>query len=286
MGSAVLLLLVVAATVDVGVESSCPSPQQVDGQLQLLLPERSSHVANVTRAGALLSVTLLDAAGRALVHREVTSPERCEDAAELAATLIASWESDLRAQALELQTSVSEKPKPAIAWEAGAAGVASFAGSIAPGAFVYVSLAPEKWMVAGEAVVSMTGLRQLPLGPGFVRWRWTVGGLGLRARLLDRWVRLEVHAQGLLGSLDAEGVGYAGPRPPVRTVQLGVLGGGRASIPLGPVRLWLGAAVAGWLKSQHLEVGQLADPTGAPLARQTLPRLELLLMGGVSFGSK
>jgi hypothetical protein len=74
-----------------------------------------------------------------------------------------------------------------------------------------------------------------------------------------------------------DGVGFASSLSAVG-LDVGLGGGGRAALRLGPVAPFLGARMVGWLTPQSVQVTGLGGGVTA------LPRLEVLLEAGIALG--
>lgn len=290
------LLLPIGAAADLVEVSgtSCPSAAEVTERLQPLLPPgpagRRARVERVPsparpdgRAPAeLLRIELRDDGGRTLATRYLEAAAPCADLAAAAAVIIAAaWQAEVApapAEPIRLQRApAAAPPPPSLSYDVAAGFLLSFAGSdAAPGADLTVTLGRRGGRLGALAAFSGTGLRDLPLGPGSVSYTRLRLHLGARHRLSRGRLFADLHLAGLLGAVLVEGHGFTESYRSA-DLDLGLAGGVRVALRLGPLAPFLGVALAGWLRAQQVQV------TGLP-ETLTLPRFEVLPAVGVAVG--
>ena len=98
-GAVLVLYLLLAGAVEVESPSACPSAHAVAERLAVLLPATKDvpDRARLSRTGDKLSLELRRADGTAIAWRRLDARASCEDLAEAAAVMIATWETDLEA---------------------------------------------------------------------------------------------------------------------------------------------------------------------------------------------
>lgn len=270
-----------------GTPAACPGAAAVEARLLPLLPppeQRAPRLARISRRGAALLVELLDPSGRLLASRELPATAPCDDLAAAAAVVLgASWQAspppELPPLSLE-PTPVLRRPAPQRRpFELAASAFVSFAGAggdVAPGGLVETSLAPRGRRLGARLFLLGAGARETALGPGRAAWTRLALGAGPRYGLDKGRFFLALHAEGLLALTLVRGEGFPESLQSA-AADLGLGGGLRVGVRVGPLSPFLGGAVIGWLRPQRLEVAGL-------LASAELPRYEILLTGGVALG--
>jgi hypothetical protein len=274
---AALVALLVAGTVSVQSETSCPSAAAVETRLPALTspadgpPDR----ALIRHLGGMLTLTLVRADGSTVVERQLGALGSCEDLAGAAALVIAVWQAQEHA-AIPLASRIEPPRPPAarpLALEARSDVFASFAGAqVGPGATLSVSLWRQRWGLALS--LSGTTPREQALGRGRAAWSRPAIGFGPVRRLWAGWARVDLQVQALAGMTIASGTGYRQDAAPT-----GWTPGGAAGLYVS--HLWrklvvsVGAMGALW-GSQELLVSVSGD-------RQGLPRTELRAGAGLGF---
>lgn len=283
-----MLFLLLAGAVEVESPSACPAAQAVTDRLAVLLPATRDvpDRARLSRSGDRLSLELRRADGTAIAWRRLDAQAACEDLAEAAAVMIATWETELEAGRVPLPPPrIDREPAPvdksppleaAPAFPGWALGV-GFAASVAnraflPGVTIEVENGGARW--AARMVVTATESQEQTLGMGTARWNRLLfaAGPSLRFSVLD------VHAEAVGALVHVEGVGFAqvydeyGFDP-------GIGAGVRFSLRPAPLSPWIDVSGVGWLRKEELRVvgvdGQVA-----------LPDVDVLVSAGVSFGGK
>ena len=165
---------------------------------------------------------------------------------------------------------------PRVRWALSAGAVAALTGTAAAaGGELALSLAPARGGFSGRLSLLGVGPRQQPLGSGAASFTRVALALGPAYRWWrGRW-GLEAHAAALTALLVVHGVGFDVNRQAL-DFDVGLGGGARVLLRLGPVVSHLGVAVAGWLRTQTVRVDDLSTE---------LPRYDVLFVAGLGFGS-
>jgi hypothetical protein len=280
-----LVALLVAGGVELSAESDCPSAEAVANELRAIAGDAEAtgeRVVIVTDArGVALRLTGRD--GTLLAERVLPAGD-CAELARAAAVLIAAWRTEVRPTAPRLVLPPPKQPVP-IGFELGAGFTAALApGStndlFAAGGTLAASVGPRRGRLLARLAVTGLALRSLAVGTTTgAHARFTRAGLSagplVRFRpgrfLLDLFAELTaalVYADALGFPVNASSVGF----------DVGLGGGARAAIRAGPVAPFLGVRVAGWLTPQSVQVN------GAAGGKADLPRVDILLEAGISFG--
>ena len=307
--------------IDVRGDCTCPTPAEVSAALAGLLAAvpamRATATATVTATptaapadvldlidqNGAVSLRLSSAARERIAEKRLPASLSCDERARAAAIVVAAWEAHPAAvtgplarpvrialaptpvagappttSLARLQPLSPPPPAAPIEVELDAAALASLAGTtVSPAALVEATF----WR--GDAPLAL-GIGALAIGthttsvaPGRGTWR-RLGGL-IELQSISRWrtVQLGLHGGVALTALD-----IAGRSLPVTggAVYLdpGALLGARVRFRGGAVSPWLEATAASWPRTHLLYVDGAAAST-------PLPPFELLLGGGLSFGS-
>jgi hypothetical protein len=295
-----------AAAIAVRGESSCPAAGDVEARVRALLPASAADARNAAgvearleRSPGRLRIALLRPDGALAGERIIEGDHGCDELAEAAAVVVASWASDERAAldppALPVVPSLAARPAPAAAavaapaapparpaLELGGGVGASLAGAAAPAGLLSASWAPGTGRrVAARLTGLLTGTRDLTLPGGSARWRrWSLAlGPELRggAGRLDGRLELEPHAALAAAWLVVEGRGFqqaqrhgslvAGAEAGLR---LGLRGG-----RLRPLRPFLELAGCWW-------PGRSVAYQAPDSAETVLPAFELFMTLGIA----
>ena len=279
------LFALLAGGVEIEGATTCPTGAEVAERLRALVPDL--NVRNPDRAllrgdGRGLRIDLVDPGGSTLATRKLL-PAGCADLAQAAAVVIAAWESELRPPPAE---SVRALPPPLpprrAAVDLAGAFIASFAGaSFAPGGGASALVGVQRGRVWGRIAAAGFATRDLALGPGHASWTRAFASLGVAVRFRPSRFIIDLHGDALAALLYVKGIGYMSPSESY-DVDPGLGVGARAAVRLGPVALFLGGDVAGWLRAQTVRV--LAQ-NGTTAGLADLPRVEALLSAGLAWGS-
>jgi hypothetical protein len=262
--------------------STCPVPAAVEERLRTLLPASAPGVVRLTSEEAGLRVTLLRADGSAAGSRVFGGQHSCDELADAAAVVISTWQLD----AVEREHLPAAPPPqvvarapvaaPAWRWELGAGAGAGLSGAdLAPAALLLVGLSPfERLGLTARAHVS--GNRQTALPAGSGTWRRALLAAGPELRLTAGPTVAYAHAGVGLTWLNVSGRGFADARSHDDFV-VGLEGGLRLAWNRAGLRPWVDAGAALWPGRSVL----VQEPDQRSAA---LPRLEILLTLGLSFG--
>jgi hypothetical protein len=261
--------------------SSCPTPADVEQRVEKLETDRAeAPTATLETTPAGLDLELHDAEGRLIARRTMASNPSCEEQAEMAAVLLASWLSDLGAPSMTAQrlpdaapslAQAVESPKPPRgpspwSWEVGVGPTGSFDSSgFAPGVAVEAGVGPSQAAWTLHLMGAYEGPRQLAVGTGTVSWQdWQVG-LGASYAFSPRPYRFELMGYGLLADVDLSGAGFP-VNATSQSLQVGLNLGARLLLLEGEWHPWLGAGTTVWLRQE------LPVVVGTP-SSMTLPRV-------------
>jgi len=262
--------------------STCPTPAAVEERLRALLPAggRPDTVQLTSESGGL-RVTLVRADGSTAGSRAITGQHSCDELADAAAVVISTWQLEAveRERLPAPPPAVVTAPAPAPAspwrWELGAGAGAALSGpDLAPAALLLASVAPgERLGVTARAQVS--GNRSAVLMAGSAAWRRALLAVGPRVRFGGK-VLAEAHGGVGLSWLSITSRGFADARQHHDFVA-GLEGGLRLAWNRPGARPWVDACAAFW--PGRAVVYQEPDQSS-----KALPRLEILLTLGLSFG--
>jgi hypothetical protein len=258
--------------------AQCPSPDEVTRALASMPgTSQAGYIARLSAADAGLLVELVDEQGRVLRTRTLAGSAPCDELAAAAAVIISAWLGELRpppAAAVPLR----RRPRPSpVRWEIGAGFVAGLTGtSFAPGGILDAQVAPRHGRFGGRIALLGAAPRELSLGAGQARYARPMVQLGPDVRFEPWRMLLDLHAEASLAVLIVEGQGFTTSQRDL-DIDVGLGGGARAAIRIGPVAPFLGVSVLGWLRDQQVQVTGLGE-------RASLPRYELSFLAGVAFG--
>lgn len=272
--------------VSVDSATTCPSADEVEARLRLLLPPASGAPkrAHVTAEDGALHVHLDSADGAALGDRTVAvEAASCADRASVVAVVIAAWDAQHRAEDVQAPalprpagrpatpTTIIATPLPArapLSLEVSAGPALTLTSDgLAPAASASLAV----WRSRVGARLGLTGFlpRTRDVGSGNASWSRSGASLELGLRLGGPRARLDAHAGLVAGLLTARGSGFDVDHAATRLVP-GLIAGLDASRAVGPLILGLG--VTGSAFNQQVLID--ASSTAAPVAR-ALPRLQL-----------
>ena len=300
------LLVSLWLAMQIEVAGSCPSAQQIEGELATLLPPDfaadSSDRAVIAEDGESLTISLARADGRSAARRQLSRTGTCAEQAETVAVMLAVWEAQIHPEiSLRLD-------------RIGGRGAGRCGGAAAGRSRGRRSRdqrrrpPPERscrpWGRASSVRGSPTRSRRE--GASTPPWACRIGrcGRGSRSRVSEgtAWAsrparragggrtspsapttwfpsgaagRLALGAGGVVGVLTATGSGFSSDRT-ARSVDVGAEIMVRVELKLGVVRPWLGVGLLTWLRRQTVEV--TGEKTSA-----ALPRIEPLIALGADF---
>jgi hypothetical protein len=283
-----VLFLVLAGAVEVESGSPCPRAVDVAQKVAALLPAASKTVpdrARIERTGDRLQLELRRADGTPVAWRRLDAHAACEELAEAAAVMIATWETDLEAgrplpppdfdrdaPVVAVDAAPIAAPRGRMRWELGAGFTASVAsGVMLPGVMIEAVVAPHGPWAARLTMVATESAEQ-PFGMGIARWNRLMFAAGPSWR---GWL-LDLHAELVAALVHVEGLGYDSTHDEYG-FDPGLGAGVRLALRPAPLVPWIGASAVGWLHREELQV------VGVP-GQVSLPDFDVLLSIGISFG--
>lgn len=274
-----LSLLLLAGGPTVISASDCPSARAVEERLTVLLPESALPgitTVHPTAEGLLVDLRPDDPAFAA--QRSVTVGSACEQRAEAAAVIIATWwPTEPKGTSPGAGVDSHDGHKKIVRVLAlSVGGYASFvSGSVAPAAQAEASLTPRGQGFGVRLAAGGTLSHEDTLGQGKVSWSRASLELGPTYDL--RFVRFDA---GVVGSLLwTRGSGFTEDRKE-SGFAAGITLGVRAAIPWDRVQPWLSLRGLVWPQAQQMYVNDSA--TGL-LSNRPLPHAEIQLGAGVAF---
>jgi hypothetical protein len=286
-----------AAPLELGGDSVCPPIDTIAGRVAELAPGADAKgpvgFVEISRAGDRLRLELRGADGTTLSSRELDGAASCDDLADAAAVVIATWQNDLdprAALAVELPAEPARPGPTAVAPVASppppqqrraqlGIGVLGSAvgGVVAPGASLRAAVDLDlPWLGLG-AVLGATTAREVDVGTFSNAATWTRGWLGAGPEV--HWggtIRVEGHVQGVVGLLRVAGADVPDAASDTM-LDLGVGGGLSVARWVGNAAVWLGVDALAWPGRQRLLIANRID-------EGRLPRLDLQLAAGLALG--
>ncbi len=263
--------------------SSCPSPADVAVKLAPLVPasNRPADRADIVRDGSTVSISLARADGQRIAVQQIEGTI-CEDLAEAAAVILASWENDeLRREGLSLSAPAPRAEAPRSSrrrtWDlALGAGGALANEAFSTAVLASGTVAPGAGAVGLRLGAGWVGWGTVELPHGQVHWnRFLMGGGPRVAWANDTFVG-EGHLGAYLGWVRSSGEAFADNRND-RGFELSFVGSARLSLGEGDVHPWIEGAVAVW----PWPVVAYELPTQAEAG---LPTLAIFVLAGALFG--
>jgi hypothetical protein len=307
--STLLSVLLAANLVSIEGAGSCPSADDIRERLEALQPDGAASTLHV-RLVAVDGATELEIDGSPPLRRRLPADASCADQALIAATVIATWQSQLDtvpaapSPARSRAPSPSQSPvpptvtapapsPPAVIVSAPATPPtavrsrvtvevnAAWLGAIGPGGFAPGIILEPRLSVRGWPVGFFVGgffeaTRTLDLGGGNVDFGRAALLLGAGYRLeRGRW-SLDLRAQALAALLYLSGHGFTQNYDRLDG-DFGLGAGARGGVRLGRVRPFIGVDAVGWLRSIQAQ----ALEAGSTVATE-LPRFEVQLSVGLT----
>lgn len=299
MAVAFLGCLWIATTIQVEASGLCPAASEIEAKLEPLLaradvggPVRRATIVE-DRGGLTIRLAELDG----IVVAEKRLPTRgsasCAALAETAAVVVATWDARLRsgvalaidspigapATGPDAKPSAVQAPPPAVVAVATLppyraperfgstvfAAVYLDAGALGPAAKAGVRIGASNGLGA-QVSLGAAGPDHAAIANGEVRWGRTALGLGPSLALGTRTWRARLAAEGTVGLLLADGVGYDETQRRLGVDVGGTLG---ASIGrrFGRVTPYLAAELWGWARNHVLTVAGATEVTRPPRAQ-------------------
>jgi len=300
------LLVSLWLAMQIEVAGSCPSAQQIEGELATLLPPDfaadSSDRAVVAEDGESLTISLARADGRSAARRQLARTGTCAEQAETVAVMLAVWEAQIHPEISLRLDRIGGAPAPAapaaprpaeravvltrpaappagrtLMPAVGAGIVGSWQpDSVAPGGRVDVTLGVSDRALRPRLSFAGLGRHSMGVTPGEASWwrAYLAFGADYVVPVGRRW-QVALGAGGVIGLLTATGSGFSSDRT-ARSADVGAETMVRAELKLGAVRPWLGVGLLTWLRRQTVEV--TGEKTSA-----ALPRIEPLIALGADF---
>ena len=210
--SALLALWLAQPALDVGGDSTCPSPSAVRERLGEITDvgaatsQSDRHRANLSSVGGKVHVELLGEDGRLLAERTLEQTGSCSDLSEAAAVVLSTWEAEfnphiaasvvlppsaasVRAETSPAVVAKAHAPEAPLRFDVGLALLGSIAGGeVVPGAKLEGSLFPTSSRLGLGAALSAssTHSQSVDSSPGDVHWMRVALTVGPKYRLGQR----------------------------------------------------------------------------------------------------
>ncbi len=301
MIAAVLALWLAHPLLDLGGNSTCPTPAEVRDRLAQLSgsttghPGSDRHRAYLSGADGTVHVELLGPDGRLLAERTLNRTGSCADLAEAVAVVLSTWEAEFNpnvATSVRLPP-VSPCPAPApcevkemkpapvphLRFDVDLGLLASIAGGeVVPGATIAGSLSPAHGQFGVAVALSASSTHSQSVGSlaGAAHWTRVALAVAPRYRLGRGATTLDLHAGGVIALLHVEGVGLPSTTSDT-SAQLGVGAGLRGRWAWNNAAGWIGLDLLAYPGHDYVEIGGLGD-------RGQLPHLEIQVAFGLSLG--
>jgi len=242
----------------------------------------AQDVAKVERSGGRLRVELVDATTAVLAERVLDGHGSCAELAELAAIVIASWESDVHPEFVRPHAEPPAAPPPAArapgaAYDVSLGASLSQAGKLAAGGSLGAAWFPRGEGLGLSFVVAGETARTLEVGDGQARWRRWTGNPEIAWRWRRGGLVVDGHAGLALGWLATNGVDFSENKSNA-SFSLAVTAGIRLS-------WWFSRHIAGWIDARGLTFTRgdvvLGSPTGG---ESEIPRLVGIASIGLALG--
>jgi hypothetical protein len=286
LAASALLLLSSLTSLPVQGASTCPLPADVEQHLSGLVARHEARhlMAEVESDGGRVRVRLRGAKGGLLGERVLDGGSACEELAQAAAVVIASWVGELRAAESELLPSEERRAEPTpplrtlparYTFEVGAGMLASVSrGNVGFGAELAAAATSVQGRWGFHVVLAFLGERDLPTQRGELTYERYFLAVGPHRRIALEGFRLDVGGEALLGILSLSGDALA-----VGQSTLGVDPGISASVRLvSDVGPWLGVRTLAWPERVRVATGEGV--------LRPVPWLELELALGLSWGGR
>jgi hypothetical protein len=296
------LFFVIAALVSVDAPDGCLDAAVIETAWRALSPTLASDEGRHAKIDAptpdSVHIELRDSHDALIAERVIARKADCDDMLRTIAVTLASWESAVRApdalplalpspppQASPPPTMVlpiaRAKPRSRLAWEVEAAALGSVAGgAFAPGGSAEIYLGKIGFPLGARIGIAGVDGHRLTLAPGHIEWGRLAATASPSVQVLHKVIRLEVHADLLLGAAFLSGSGFY-----VNYASHafdGALGGGlRASVERWPVTPWIDVSVLGWITKQNANAVVDGEQVSS-----TLPRFDVWLRLGIAYGRR
>ncbi len=280
----------------------CPDPARVEAHVRALLPVGgaqavTARVTIATGPGGLRIALQGETVGRAF-EREIPAASSCDERAEAAAVVVATWLAELHPELLEAPVVArppSAPPPPRmvraraaapasaapLALSAGVGGGAAFTGADgAAAAGLVAHAAAFRGALGAGLALAGAGPRTVSVAAGEARWLRLSGALGPRQRLGRGAIALELRQELALAWVRAQGRALDAPRADA-AFGLGAGGGARLLLRVGALSPWIDLGVARFFAPGRVRITYLPD---GERATAPLPRWQALVALGVGVG--
>ena len=270
-----------AASLSLEADSSCPTAPEVLAQLESLVDARTvspSSRARLWHDRERLRVSLTDPERHFTTERSFPADASCEQQAEAAAVALATWMSALdapsvvpperqRARPLPAQetstqvTYVRRRPPLLTAWVGGGGSWGSEQWSWRW--IVGATLSPNLGRLRILASYASDGPRLTEVGSGRAAWRQQQVGIGAAYPVWERGIRLDLELNAAWIRFRARGEGFDQDLSG-RASGFGIGPGMRGTLPVGALAPWAALGAQGWLARPTLRVegpGETARPS-------------------------
>jgi hypothetical protein len=274
------------AALPVRVESAaCPSGVEIEASLTSMLSTASGvaghDVAKVERLDGKLRVELSDDKSVIIAERVLDGHGSCAELAQLAAIVIASWESDVHPEFVRPHAEPPAPPPPTFApngaYEVSLGATLSQAGKPAAGGSLGTAWFPRGTGFGLSLLVAGGMSRTLDLGVGQARWRHWTGNPEIAWRYWRAGLAVDGHGGLALGWLETSGADFSENRSST-TFSLAVTAGIRSA-------WWFSRHIAAWidLRGLYFTRGEVVYSTPAG-GEAEVPRLEGIVSLGLALG--
>jgi hypothetical protein len=278
-----VLALLAALALEIHTSGDCPVAADVERQLGPLLDERAARrdIAIIkSDADGSVTLTLADANGEPIGGRALPRARSCDDQAKAVAVTLAVLEAELHPQVSLGLDRLEPAPVPAAVVTARPAPPPAPARELALGAGAYVDRQAGAWAPGARlelafgtlgarwrarVAAAVVGRHEADVSPGQASWWRGFVQLGADVDVArGRRSAFTLGAGALGGVVSIAGAGFTVDRS-ARSFDLGAEARARFSFKAGRTRLWLGAAIDGWVRRQSLDLNGAS--TGAALPR-------------------
>lgn len=258
----------------------CPELETHVAQLRHSISAETFKRLSIERRAELLMVSL---EGAPATRRSLPLSASCDELSQAVAVIAASWDATLALPPTPPMRVVAPAPKPpTLQLGLGVAGGLTMAlqspSVVSADVHVTASLG-----LTGRPMAALLALnlpvteREEHLAPGEVRWRRFSLGVGLRYRVFDRTLKVDLLGQVLAGLVSVRGTGFDANAGQLG-FDLGATTGARMAIQFTQVALWVGLEARFWALPQQVRAHNVSGLT-------VLPWFEPAVTAGVSWVS-
>lgn len=276
-----MLLLFVTLALKIHATGDCPVAADVERQLGPLLEDGAAarDVATIDLgADGSVSLALADVNGQPIGARTLPRARSCDDQARAVAVTLAVLEAELHPRvslaldrlALEPQPAavIVARPAPPSPARELALGAGVFvdrqAGEWAPGARLELALGRLGARWRARLAAAAVGRHAVDVTPGQASWTRAFAQLGADVDVARGQRSAFTLGAGALGGIvSIAGSGFAVDRA-TSSFDAGAEARARLAVRAGRARLWLGAAIEGWVRRQGLDLNGASTGTALP----------------------